>query len=70
MKQQQHVAIRYEDAVTIVALNDNPQDLSVRSIAGTVSVQLLSDIYGASATFIAQDIVRVRKHAQREERGL
>ncbi len=51
----------YQEAVELVALNDNPDELNIARVADSVAVQLIADIYRTNAGTTARTIVRYRK---------
>lgn len=50
-----------DEAVALVALNDEPTLMDVREVAGLVSVGLIADVYGLTALGLARKIVAYRR---------
>jgi hypothetical protein len=48
-------------AVELVALNDEPGELSVRVVAGSLTVAMLADVYGVKPVTFARRVVAYRK---------
>jgi hypothetical protein len=53
----------YREGVSWIAMNDEPIDTDVESIAGYISTLLLADLFGKSPDDVAADI---KKHRLRE----
>lgn len=51
----------YRESVEYVALNDEPSDLDVESVAGFISTDLVAFIFGKEREQVASDIVRYRE---------
>ena len=51
----------YRFAVRHIALNDEPEDLDVESVAGYISTCLVADLWQKEPITVARAIVRVRR---------
>ena len=51
----------YREAVSMIALNDEPGDLDVRSVAYTTTCLLIADIFGAHPVRVGWDVVAYRR---------
>ena len=51
---------RYTDAIEWIASNDEPTYISASNIESLVSVQLIADLFGKSASLVASDVRLVR----------
>jgi hypothetical protein len=53
----------YRDAVSWIALNDEPGDRDPETVAEIISVVLTAELFGAAPERVATDIIRYRtKH--------
>jgi len=50
----------YREGVAWIALNDEPEDLDLESVAGYISTQLLAALWGKEDEVVARAIVRYR----------
>lgn len=58
----------YRKGVEIIALNDEPGDMDVTSVASFTTVGLLADLFGKTTEEVAKDVVRFReKHGDDTE---
>lgn len=57
----------YRAGLWFIALNDEPLDMDPASVAGYVSVQLLSELFNVPAEKIGRDVVRYRKQQSKRE---
>jgi len=50
----------YRDAIDYIAHNDDPAETDEHAVAGTVTVQLVAEIFGVSAAAVAAAVVKIR----------
>lgn len=55
---------KYGDAVHWLALNDDPAELRVSFVRGSVAVQLVADAWRVPAAQVAADVVKLRVAAR------
>jgi len=56
----------YRRAIEIIALNDEPSDTDVDSVEGSLTVQLVADLWGYDSYKVARAVVRFRlNHKER-----
>ena len=53
-------SVAYRKAIAFVALNDDPADLDLASVAGLVTVALVSEVWSIPAAVVAADVVQYR----------
>lgn len=51
----------YRHGVSWIALNDDPDDLDVESVAGYISTSLVADLFDKDPLDVARDVVRYRE---------
>jgi hypothetical protein len=51
----------YRHGIEHIALNDDPASLELRSVAATISVALLADLFGRDRFEVADDVIAYRR---------
>lgn len=59
--------MNYKEAVELIALNDNPTEMTVRNVQESSVVLMVSDIYEVSAFDLANAIVDYRRREQKSK---
>jgi hypothetical protein len=50
----------YREGIEIIALNDDPTELEIKHVVGTVSVHLMANLFDVSQEKVALDVIRHR----------
>jgi hypothetical protein len=60
----------YRHAVEVIALNDEPCELSADVMAGFASVMIIAEIFGIDQERVARDVVRLRSPSPHRSRSV
>lgn len=57
----------YRHGIDWIALNDDPNDMEVKSVRTYISVLMLADLFNVTEERVAADVVKVREQVREQE---